>query len=124
LTSAFVFPDDALVGWRASVSRVAIASALSVGCSGDLVKLAPLPPASYERLGRVEGTGCGSLGLLDPGWYVIPMGLGGRIERARAKALEQKPGATGLVDVRVTEYWFWWVIATTRCTTVTGEAIR
>lgn len=95
------------------------------GCSGPLVKVAPLPlTASYERLGRVEGTGCGSLGLVGSAYYFFPFVLGSRIERAYRYALQEKPGATGLVDVKVTEFWYWWVIATTRCTTISGEAIK
>ena len=86
--------------------------------------LAPLPPTTYERLGRVEGTGCGSLALGWGAYAFLPIMLNSRLERAHEAALAQKPDATSLVDVKVTERWDWYLLAVTRCTTVAGEAIR
>ena len=97
---------------------------LSSGCAGPLVKVAPLPPAKYERLGHAKGSACGTLGIVSTAYYVIPIMLGSRVERAYQEALGRVPGATGLVDVKLSESWFWWVLATTRCMTIEGEAIR
>lgn len=94
------------------------------GCASGLTTVAPEPPQSYERLGSAKGSGCGSLGLLATLYYFVPMGLNSRVERAYAKALASVPGATGLVDVVVQENWYWWVIGTVRCVTVTGEAVK
>lgn len=109
---------------RVTVSALVVAVLLVSGCSGAFVKVAPLPPAGYERLGHVEGSGCGSLAIAWGPWAFIPIGLDSRLERARAAALAQRPGATALVDVRITERWYWYFLALTRCITVSGEAIR
>lgn len=50
--------------------------------------------------------------------------LNSRVERAYAGAVQSVPGATGLVNVTMKENWFWWVLGSTRCVTITGEAIR
>ena len=86
--------------------------------------VSPQPPAEYARLGPAEGKACGSLGVVATAYYVIPMGLNGRVERAYANALESVPGATALVDVTYSEDWTWWLIGTARCVTITGEAIK
>jgi hypothetical protein len=52
------------------------------------------------------------------------MGLNSRIERAYANAVASVPGATGLVDVTLEESWAWWIVVTSRCTTVSGVAIK
>lgn len=102
-----------------------LAATLAVGgCARDYTMLAPRPPAAYERLGRVEGVGCGSSWLLLPFDNTAEFGYRGRIERARAAALAQKPGATALLDVSVQEHTTWWLIGVTECVTVRGDAIR
>ena len=77
-----------------------------------------------ERLGKATGKACGTLGIAGTAYYFIPILLNSRVDRAYRAAVASVPGATGLVDVELSEYWFWWVAATTRCTTITGEAIR
>ena len=52
------------------------------------------------------------------------MGINSRVENAYQNALASVPGATALVDVTMRENWQWWVIGTSRCVTVTGEAIK
>src|ERR1041384_3840531 len=94
------------------------------GCQSDPVTVAPTPPEKFERLGTAEGKACGSLGILGTAYYVVPMMLNGRVERAYQKAVASVPGATGLINVTYQEDWFWWVIGTARCVTITGEAIR
>jgi hypothetical protein len=88
------------------------------------VKLAPLPPASFEKLGQVRATACGSLALGWGAYAFAPIMLNSRLERAHHAALAQRPGATSLIDVRIDENWYWYLLAVTRCTTVSGEAIR
>ncbi|KAF7600004.1 MAG: hypothetical protein CGU28_08835 [Candidatus Dactylopiibacterium carminicum] len=86
--------------------------------------MAPQPPAKYQPLGRAEGQACGALGLLATAYYAIPLGLNSRTERAYEAALESVPGATGLINVEIKEDWAWILLATTRCTTITGDAIK
>lgn len=62
--------------------------------------------------------------LLSTSYNFIPAMLNERVERAHAEALAKAPGATALMNVTYEEYWFWWVIGTTRCVTISGEAIR
>ncbi|MDQ7988729.1 MAG: hypothetical protein REI09_03755 [Candidatus Dactylopiibacterium sp.] len=108
-----------------AATRLALPVLLGLqACSSAPVLVAPTPPARYERLGPVEGRACGALGLLATAYYAIPMGLNSRVERARAEALASRPGATGLINVTIQDEWAWVVLATTRCTTLTAEAIR
>lgn len=99
-------------------------AALLAACSSPLTTVAPAPPAQYEKLGKATGKACGSLGLLATAYYVVPLGLNSRVERAYADALQSVPGATSLIDVSVREDWFWWVLGTARCVTVAGEAVK
>jgi len=94
------------------------------GCSSGLTRVAPQPPDDYQRLGRAEGSACGALGILGTAYYFIPMGLNSRVDRAYADAVQSVPGATALVDVELQENWYWWVIGTSRCVTIRGEAVR
>ena len=96
------------------------------GCASDFKNIAPLPPEKYEKLGQVTGSACGS--LVSPGggtaYYILPIMLNSRVERAYEEALKGTSGATALIDVTLDEYWFWWILGTARCVTITGEAIR
>jgi len=94
------------------------------GCASEFTKVAPLPPDKYERLGPASGTGCGTLFIDGTAYNFIPVLLNSRVERAYAKALESVPGSTALVDVTMSEDWFWWVLGSTKCVTISGEAIR
>jgi len=86
--------------------------------------VAPKPPEQFEKLGRATGRACGSLGILGTASNVLPFGLNSRVDRAYRRALVSVPGATALIDTELTESWVWHVVVTTRCTTITGEAIR
>ena len=97
---------------------------LLAGCVSEPVTVAPTPPPTFQRLGTAEGKACGSLGVLATAYYVVPMMLNSRVERAYQRAVASVPGATGLINVTYQEDWFWWLIGTARCVTVTGEAIR
>jgi hypothetical protein len=94
------------------------------GCTSAPVNVFPLPPAHYKILGRVTGIGCGTLALAGVVINFIPINDNSRLARAYQQAVGTLPGATSLINVDVREDWFWWVIATTRCTLVTGDAIR
>jgi hypothetical protein len=97
---------------------------LLYGCSSGRTVITPAPSDNYQKLGKVEGKACGSLGILSTAYNFIPMGLNGRYESAYNDAIAKAPGATGLIDVTLSEDWFWWVIGTARCVTLTGEAIK
>ena len=97
---------------------------LLMGCGSAPIVVGNLPPAKYEKLGTATGEACGTLGILFPAYYFIPMALNSRIEDAYQQAIQSVPGATGLLNVEYKENWFWWVLATTRCTTITGDAIK
>lgn len=102
---------------------VAIAASLAA-CGSTPVNVGLMPPAKYEKLGRVQGKGCGALGLLATAFYAVPMGLGSRTEMAYKDALSKAPGATSLINVEIEETWSWALLVTARCTTITGDAIK
>jgi hypothetical protein len=106
-----------------TVSAVFITFLLAA-CGSTPIVVGKLPPAKYQKLGTATGDACGTLGLVFPVTTFIPMALNSRVEDAYQEAIQSVPGATGLINVEYKEYWFWWVLATTRCTTVTGDAIR
>ena len=97
---------------------------LLTACGSAPILVGKLPPAKYEKLGMATGDACGTLGLVFPAYNFIPMALNSRVENAYQEAIQSVPGATGLINVEYKEYWFWWVLATTRCTTITGDAIK
>jgi hypothetical protein len=86
--------------------------------------VAPMPPQKYEVIGHAKGEGCGALGLLATAYYAFPMGLNSRVQRAYDEALGSVPGATGLINVQLKEDWAWPILVTTRCTSITGDAIK
>lgn len=94
------------------------------GCASDLKRIAPLPPEKFEKLGQVTGSACGSLLIDGTAYNFIPIMLNSRVDRAYEEALQSATGATALINVTIKEDWFWWVIGTTRCVTITGEAIK
>lgn len=94
------------------------------GCASEPVNVFPLPPAKYEVLGPVTGVGCGTLALVGMVLNFIPLEFNSRVERAYRQAVETIPQTTSLINVRVREDWFWWVLATTRCTVISGDAVR
>jgi hypothetical protein len=111
--------------YRCSTVALPLAAcAILVGCASGFTKVAPTPPQNYQKLGHTSGSACGSLGVLATAYYAIPIGINSRVERAYADALAKVPGATGLIDVTMQEDWNWWLIATARCVTVTGEAVK
>lgn len=100
------------------------AVACLAGCASGFTTVAPEPPPQFTRLGKATGSACGSLGLLATAYYFVPMGANSRVERAYVNALASVPGATGLIDVTIQEDWYWWLLGTSRCVTLAGEAIK
>ncbi|WP_020589152.1 hypothetical protein [Desulfobacter curvatus] len=94
------------------------------GCASKFELIAPEPPVKYEKLGKVSGSATGSLGVAGTAYYVVPMALNSRVNRAYEDALSKSPGATSLIDVTYEESWFWWILGTARTVTISGEAIK
>lgn len=101
-----------------------LAALLLGGCASGFTKVSPTPPADYRSLGPTTGKACGSLGIVATAYYAIPIGLNSRVENAYIDALNKVPGAKSLTNVTMQEDWFWWLIGTARCVTVSGEAIQ
>lgn len=95
---------------------------LLAGCASEPVTIVSTPPPKFQVLGRASGQACGTMGFLFV--QFIPIGLNERIANAYQRAIKSVPAATSLVNVQISEDWYWWMIATSRCTTVTGDAIR
>jgi len=97
---------------------------IASGCASPMVTIAPTPPPHAEKLGKTTGDADGWM-LFGPSAYnFIPAGLNSRYQRAYAKALANKPGATALTDVTIQENWYWVVIGTIRHVSITGEAVK
>lgn len=102
---------------------MAATAVIAGGCSST-VTIAPMPPEKYEVLGATSGDACGVLLVGD--WFaaILPLGLSERVTKATERALAKVPGSTALVNVTVEERWYYWLIGSSRCVTVNGEAIR
>ena len=109
---------------RLSVALTVGASLLLGACASGFTNVAPTSTAQAQRLGNAEGSACGTMLLGPTAYNFIPAGLNSRVERAYADALSNVPGATALTDVTVQENWYWWIIGTSRCVTVKGEAVK
>lgn len=101
------------------ISLVALTS-----CASTFTTVQPRLPEKYEKIGSASGTACGSLLIDGSAYNFIPVLLNDRVERAYNNALASVPGATALSNVTMQENWFWWVIGSTKCVTITGEAVR
>lgn len=117
-----------MLGMRWQICRraaVILASAMMIaGCSSGFTTIVPDHRQNYTRLGQAEGTACGSMLVLATAYDFIPVRLNSRVERAYDAALASVHGATGLVDVTMHENWYWWVLGTARCVTISGIAIK
>lgn len=108
-----------------------IACMTATGCASPYKTVLPTPPDHYQKLGAAKGNACGSMMILAP-YYFIPVvelpfiggSLNERVENAYRKAIDSVPGATALLNVTMQEKWYWWVLGSTKCVTITGEAIR
>lgn len=106
------------------VALLAVVTIIGAGCESGPTVITTPPLGNVQKLGQVEGSSCGCLGLLTTYLSFVPMGLNSRYQSAYQEALSKAPGATGLMDVTISEDWYWWVIGTARCVTVKGEAIK
>lgn len=106
-----------------ALASIALCATLAA-CSGGFATVAPRPPATYQSLGHAEGKACGTMLLLATAYNAIPVMLNDRVDRAYARAIASVPGATALTKVTLKEEWYWWVIGTLRCTTISGEAVQ
>jgi hypothetical protein len=96
----------------------------AAGCAGAYKTVLPTPPDHFQKLGAAKGEACGSILLLFTAYNFIPVSLNDRVENAYQNALASVPGATALINVTMQENWYWWVIGSAKCVTITGEAIR
>jgi hypothetical protein len=99
-----------------------ILAALVSSCASDYTQIYAKNPEQTAILGHAEGSACGTMFLAGTATNVIPAMLNSRTARAYQDAVQSVPGATALTNVTVKENWFWWVVGTTRCVTITGEA--
>ena len=110
--------------YRSPAILALAASVFSAGCASGFTTVAPTPPPQFSRLGKATGSACGSLGILATAYYFVPLGANSRIEDAYKNAVASVPGATALLDVTIQEDWYWWLIGTARCVTISGEAVK
>ena len=87
---------------------------LLVGCTGETAMVGPRPPATYTASRTAEGRACTFLVL-----GVIPIAVNGRAQRAYDEALHTT-GGVGLLDVKVTERWYYAVVGNIYCTDIEG----
>lgn len=106
------------------ISLMVLLLAVVSGCSSGRVMITGAPQENYQKLGHAQGSACGALGLLGTAYYFIPIGLNSRYESAYNQAVASVPGAGGLIDVTLSEDWYWVLFATLRCVKVAGEAIK
>lgn len=107
-----------------AASALVLMASLLGGCASGFTNISPTPPENYKSLGPTTGKACGSLGILATAYYVIPIGLNERVEKAYVDALNKVPGAKSLINVTMQEDWNWWLIGSGRCVTVSGEAVK
>jgi len=107
-------------------SRACVAAALLAlsACATQPRLVAPQVQADAKRLGAAEGTACGSMLIGPSGYNFLPVLLTDRFERAYQNAVQSVPGATAVAEVNASEYWFFWGVGRTFCTTIRGEAVR
>jgi hypothetical protein len=122
--------DDVKV--RFIVVLLLITFITATGCASAYKTVLQTPPDHYQKLGEANGKACGSTMILATFYNVIPAvelpffngNLNKRVENAYQNAIDSVPGATALLNVTMQENWFWWVLGSTKCVTITGEAIR
>lgn len=97
----------------ARITLVALVTAC-VACTGPRIKIAPEPAGEYRTTTTGRGSACG-FNLFG----VIPIAVNGRAQRAYDEALHTT-GGVGLVDVKVTERWYYAVVGNIYCTDIEG----
>ncbi len=109
---------------RFRTSLVLTCILFAMGCSSGFTTIGAHPPENYQKLGKATGEACGTLIGGPTAYNAIPIGLNSRTEIAYKNALANVPGSTGLTDITLEETWIWWVIGSTRCVKISGEAIK
>lgn len=103
----------------------ALLSSMLAACSSSPTSVAPpVTNPQYKSLGNTEGSACGSMLLGPTSLNFIPAGLNSRVATAYDRALANKPGATKLINVTMSEDWTWFLLGTARCVKITGEAVQ
>ncbi len=82
------------------------------------------PQENFTKLGNVEGRACGSIFVISTAYNFIPIMLNSRVQRAYQEAMSKYPDAKTLINVTISEDWYWFVLGTARCTTLKGVAIK
>ncbi len=93
-------------------------------CASRFTQVSSIPTLQQERLGPATGSACGVLLVATPPANFIPISLNSRVARAYRSALSTVPSSTGLIDVTMEDSWYWWILGTTRCTTISGVAVK
>ncbi len=101
---------------------------LSVGCSsGDINLVSQNMAAQGEVIAPARGEACGHKIISLPGALAldfIPIMFNSRLERAMQQAVLSVPGARSIQNISIEEKWYYWLLGTTRCVIVTGEAVK
>ena len=106
-------------------SLIVLVSAALTACSSSPAIVVPVVSnPNYQSLGTTAGSACGSILLGPTSLNFIPIGLSSRVENAYQDALQNKPGATGIINITMKEDWVWWLLGSSKCVKITGEAIR
>ena len=106
------------------VSLILLCTIFSIGCSSGFTAIGKRPPENFQRLGKTTGEACGTLIIGPTAYNAIPLGLNSRTQTAYQNALDNVPGSTSLIDITLEEKWVWWIIGSTRCVKISGEAIK
>jgi hypothetical protein len=104
---------------RTSITVALLASMALCACSSAPKIVAPIPPQQFERLGTAKGGACG-VHLFN----IIPINYNSRVQRAYTQTMINVPSATGVINVKYEEDWYYIGIGTMRCVRMTGEAIK
>jgi len=96
----------------------------TAACSSERVMVLPRPPLDYEILGSAKGEATGTMWIFGSVYNFIPIGLNTRTEDAFDEALASVPGATHLINVSLSEDWYWFLLGSAKVITVRGQAIR
>lgn len=97
---------------------VSLLMIISFGCASTPLKISNLKPGNYEVLGEGEGTATGIMLF-----QLIPIGQNKRFVNAYEKAVNSK-GGDALIDMEISEQWFWAYILNAYETTVKGTVVK
>ena len=97
---------------------VSLLMIISFGCASTPLKISNLNPQVYEVLGEGEGSATGIMLL-----HFIPIGQNKRFVNAYREAVNSK-GGDGLIDMEISEQWFWAYILTGYQTTIKGTVVK